>query len=192
MIGDLASGYRAAKRASYEVEAQAACRRDQVRDVLMRDLEAARYAADRAFRQYDAADPQNRLVASELEVRWNRALTHVGDVEARIGAHDASTAHPPLPPLKDLDDLAGELEAVWNAPHSDTRLKKRIVRTLIQEVIADIDVDASEIVLLIHWAGGIHTDLRLPRRRKGQRNSTSADIIAAVRELVDAAKKLIA
>lgn len=73
---------------------------------------------------------------------------------------------------------------MWNAPHSDTRLKKRIVRTLIQEVIADIDDDACEIVLLVHWAGGIHTGLRLPRRRKGQRNSTSADIIAAVRELV--------
>src|ERR1700722_15998984 len=41
-------------------------RRDQVRDALSRDLEAARYAADRAFRQYDAADPANRLVASEL------------------------------------------------------------------------------------------------------------------------------
>jgi hypothetical protein len=63
-------------------------------------------------------------------------------------------------------------------------LKKRIVRTLIQEVIADIDDEASEIVLLIHWAGGVHTELRLPKRRKGQRNSTSADIIAALRQLV--------
>jgi hypothetical protein len=63
-------------------------------------------------------------------------------------------------------------------------LKKRIVRTVVHEVIADIDHDACEIVLLIHWAGGVHTELRLPRRRKGQRNSTSADIIAAVRRLV--------
>lgn len=170
--------------ASVEAEAQAADRRDQVRDVLMRDLEAARYAADRAFRQYDAADPQNRLVAAELETRWNRALTRAGEVEARIVAHDASAAHPALLSLKDIDGLASDLEAVWNAPQSDARLKKRIVRTLIQEVVADIDHDASEIVLLIHWVGGVHTDLRLPRRRKGQRNSTSADIIAAVRELV--------
>ncbi|MEY9688687.1 recombinase family protein [Bradyrhizobium elkanii] len=48
-------------------------RRDQVRDALSRDLEAARYAADQAFRQYDATDPANRLVAGELEARWNRA-----------------------------------------------------------------------------------------------------------------------
>src|SRR5690606_24382571 len=59
--------------AATEVEAQRANRRDQVRDVLGRDLEAARYAANRAFRQYDAADPENRLVTAELEMRWNRA-----------------------------------------------------------------------------------------------------------------------
>ena len=52
--------------------------RDQAREALGRDLEAARYAANRAFRQYDAADPANRLVAGELEARWNRALTHPG------------------------------------------------------------------------------------------------------------------
>jgi hypothetical protein len=43
---------------------------------------------------------------------------------------------------------------------------------------------AAEIVLLIHWIGGIHSEIRLPRRRRGQRNSTSADVIAAVRQLV--------
>ena len=48
-----------------------------------RDLEAARYTADRAFRQYDAADPANRLVAGELEARWNKALAHVAEVEAQ-------------------------------------------------------------------------------------------------------------
>ena len=58
---------------------------------LLRDLEAARYAADRAFRQYDAADPANRLVAGELETRWNKALARVAEVEAKIADHDAAT-----------------------------------------------------------------------------------------------------
>jgi DNA invertase Pin-like site-specific DNA recombinase len=170
--------------AAVEAEAQAARRRDQVREALMRDLEAARYGADRAFRQYDAADPQNRLVAAELEVRWNRALTHVGEIETRIAAHDASIPGPsPLSPAH-LATLATDLRTVWSTPTTDTRLKKRIVRTVIHEVVADIDDKSSEIVLLIHWKGGVHTDLRLPKRRRGQRNSTSADIIAAVRHLV--------
>lgn len=170
--------------AAVEAEARAAERRDQVRDALTRDLQAARYEADRAFRQYDAIDPQNRLVAAELEARWDRALTRAAQVEARIAAHDASTSRPAPPSPNDLSDLAADLKAVWNDPQTDARLKKRVVRTLIREVIADIDDDASEIVLLVHWAGGAHSELRLPRRRKGQRNSTSANVIAAVRRLV--------
>ena len=170
--------------AAAEAEAQAASRRDQVRDALSRDLEAARYAADRAFRQYDAADPENRLVTAELEMRWNRALAHVGEIEGKIAAHDAAIPKP-LPALTtDIAALATDLQTVWSAPTTDARLKKRIVRTVIQEVVADIDDEASEIVLLIHWTGGVHTELRLPKRRRGQRNSTSADIIAAIRQLV--------
>jgi DNA invertase Pin-like site-specific DNA recombinase len=170
--------------AAVEAEAQAARRRDQVREALMRDLEAARYGVDRAFRQYDVADPQNRLVAAELEARWNRALTRVGEIETRIAAHDASIPGPsPLSPAH-LATLATDLRTVWSAPTTDARLKKRIVRTVIHEVVADIHDKASEIVLLIHWKGGVHTELRLAKRRRGQRNSTPANIIAAVRQLV--------
>lgn len=74
--------------AALEADRQEAIQRDEVCDALSRDLEAARYAADHAFRQYDAIDPANRLVAAELERRWNQALTWVSEVEARIAAHD--------------------------------------------------------------------------------------------------------
>jgi transposase len=64
------------------------------------------------------------------------------------------------------------------------RLKDfRRIATLIQEVVADIDPQAAEISLVVQWIGGVHSEIRLPRRRRGQRNSTSADIIAAVRHL---------
>ena len=158
-------------------------RQDQVRDALSRDLEAARHAAERAFRQYNAADPANRLVASELEARWNRALAHAAEVEGKIAKHDAATAAPIADPAS-LGVLASNLKTVWDAPTTDARLKKRIVRTLVHEVVADIDEVASEIVLIVHWVGGAHSELRLPKRRRGQRNSASADIIQAVRQLV--------
>jgi len=165
-------------------EAEAASRRDEVREALLRDLEAARYAADRAFRQYDAADPANRLVAAELEARWNRALLQVAEIEAKIVQHDAAITTRRETPLPSLASLADNLSTVWSAPTTNARLKKRIVRTVIEEVIADIDADAGQIVLIIHWVGGAHTELRLPRRRRGQRNSTRPDIIDAVRQLV--------
>jgi DNA invertase Pin-like site-specific DNA recombinase len=169
--------------AATAAEQEAGQRRDQVRDALGRDLEAARYAADRAFRQYDAADPANRLVTGELEARWNKALAHVAEVEGRIAAHDAATPAVAIDPVL-LGMLASDLKTVWSAPTTDARLKKRIVRTLIQEIVADIDNAAAEIVLVIHWIGGLHSEMRVPRRRRGQRNSTSADVIAAVRQLV--------
>jgi len=165
-------------------EAEAASRRDEVREALLRDLEAARYAADRAFRQYDAADPANRLVAAELEARWNRTLLQVAEIEAKIVQHDAAITTRRETPLPSLASLADNLSTVWSAPTTNARLKKRIVRTVIEEVIADIDADAGQIVLIIHWVGGAHTELRLPRRRRGQRNSTRPDIIDAVRQLV--------
>ena len=170
--------------AAIAAEAEATAQRDEVREALLRDLEAARYAADRAFRQYDAADPANRLVAAELETRWNRALLGVAEVEVKIAEHDAASMPGFERSSPSLAALADDLSAVWSAPTTDARLKKRIVRTVIHEVVADIDADASEIVLLIHWMGGTHSELRLPRRRRGQRNSTAPDIILAVQQLV--------
>ena len=169
--------------AATAAEKEAGGRRDQVREALGRDLEAARYAADRAFRQYDAADPANRLVAGELEARWNRSLTHAAEVEAKIAAHDAAMPVASVDPLT-LGLLATNLKAVWSAPTTDARLKKRIVRTIIQEVVADINDAAAEIVLVVHWIGGVHSEMRLPKRHRGQRNSTSVDVITAVRQLV--------
>lgn len=145
-------------------------------------MPSARYAADRAFRQYDAADPENRLVAGELEARWNRALARVAACQARIADHDAAAPRRARAPVS-FGALAEDLRAVWSAPTTDARLKKRIVRTLVHEAVADLDEEAAEIVLTLHWVGGAHTEHRLPRRRRGQRTSTPADVVEAVRTL---------
>jgi DNA invertase Pin-like site-specific DNA recombinase len=153
----------AAVEAARRAQSQASTQRDDAREAMVRDLEAARYATNRAFRQYDAADPENRFVSGELEARWNRALTRVAACEARIAEHDAAVP-PPVPAPVSFDALAGDFQTVWSAPTTDARLKKRIVRTL-------------------HWVGGAHTEHRLPRRRRGQRTSTPADVVQAVRSL---------
>ena len=163
---------------------EAAHQRDDVLEVWQRDLEAARYAAHRAQKQYDATDPENRLVADELERRWNQALQHVHEIEARIDQHGQGQRQIPVPPREEFENLAADLEAVWNGPHADARLKKRLIRTLIHEIVVDVDADAGEVILVIHWKGGVHTELRLPRRRRGQNSTqTSKDIIEAVRML---------
>jgi DNA invertase Pin-like site-specific DNA recombinase len=153
---------------------------EDVLEALRRDLEAASYAARRAQRQYDAADPENRLVAGELERRWNEALQRVQEIEARIEAQGAHCREPSATPAE-FAGLAGHLDLVWNDPRTDASLKKRIVRMLIQEVIADVDSDAGEIKLVIHWKGGVHTEVRVPRRRRGYNNGhTDKTLIEAV------------
>lgn len=169
----------AAVQASQEISSQ----QDAMLEALERDLQAARYAAKRAQKQYDAADPENRLVAEELERRWNESLEHVRELELRMEQHRASRDSAPPATLEEFTGLAEELEAVWNSPQPDARLKKRIVRALMHEVLVDVDHETNEVVVVIHWQGGVHTELRVPRRRRGSATRTSTDIIEAVRVL---------
>ncbi len=157
---------------------------DEVRAALERDLEAARYEAQRARKQYDAVDPENRLVADELERRWEQALLRVRALEQRLAGEQSEGERDLSATTEEFQDLAADLEAVWHGAGTDVRLKKRMVRALIQEVVVDVDATAGEVVLIIHWRGGVHTELRLPRRRRGQCTHTSQDIVAAVRQLV--------
>jgi DNA invertase Pin-like site-specific DNA recombinase len=153
-------------------------------DALARDLQAARYRAHRAERQYEASDPENRLVTQELERRWNAALLEVQRIEARMEAETKSMQSPPPGTLEEFQDLAGDLETLWNDPHIDFRAKKRLLRALIREVLVDIEEATSEIVVLIHWKGGVHTPLRLKRRRPGQHSHcVPENIVEAVRTL---------
>lgn len=174
----------AAVEAAVVASEAAAHQHDEVLNAWTRDLEAARYAARRAQKQYDATDPDNRLVADELERRWNQALQRVREIEARIDQHVQGQRQVVVPTREEFEDLAADLATVWNGPQADVRLKKRLVRTLIHEIVVDTDAEAGEVILIIHWKGGMHTELRLPRRRRGQnRTQTSKDIVAAVRTL---------
>jgi DNA invertase Pin-like site-specific DNA recombinase len=166
---------------AYEGESR---KQDEVIAALQRDLQAARYQAQRAHKQYDTADPENRLVADELERRWNQALQRVQELEARIEQQSGSLKQTPAPTKDEFVELATQLEAIWHDPESDARLKKRIVRSLIEEVVVDVDADKAEIILAIHWKGGLHTEVRVPRRRRGQHNAqTTPETLDAVRVL---------
>jgi hypothetical protein len=163
---------------------QQAQARSEVLGVLHRDLQAARYRAERAERQYEATDPQNRLVAQELERRWNVALQEVRGIESRIASESGCEQAPIVGTLEEFKDLASDLEALWSDPQADERTKKRLLRALIREIVVDIDEQTSEVVLLIHWKGGVHTPLRLPRRRRGQSSGqTPKDVVEAARVL---------
>jgi hypothetical protein len=155
----------------------------EIMSVLEKELEAARYAAHRAENQFESADPDNRLVASELERRWNQALQKVRDAALRIEEQREQQQVEAVRP-EEFDNLARDFEAVWDHPASDALLKRRIVRTLIEEIVVDIDDQHSEVIAFVHWKGGIHTELRVARLRRGRnRAQTPRDTVEAVRVL---------
>ncbi len=157
---------------------------DAVLQALQTDLQAAKYQASRAQRQYDATDPENRLVADELERRWNAALKAVAELEHRIAEHQATQLPVGKNDWDTLSNLAEDLESVWESKQCDERLKKRIIRLLIKEILVDLDEPRGEIQLTIHWHGGVHTELVVPRKKRGSATRTDTDIIEAVRSLV--------
>jgi hypothetical protein len=80
--------------------------------------------------------------------------------------------------------LAQDLPAVWNSPGTEAGLKQRIVRILVEELVVNVDEEKREIVLLIHWAGGRHSELRVSKRGTGQHGqSTGMEAIEVIRQM---------
>jgi hypothetical protein len=140
----------------------------EVRQAVVRELEEAQYAASLAERRYEAVDPTKRLVARELESRWNTALERVVELEERIAHLDSAMTSRPRIDREALMALAHDLPAVWNAAGTDARTKQRLTRILIQEVVIDLDDASNEAVVTIHWIGGRHSELRVARVRTGR------------------------
>jgi DNA invertase Pin-like site-specific DNA recombinase len=141
---------------------------DDVRQATRRDLEHARYEASLASRRYEAVDPAKRLVARELESRWNIALERVTELEQRLVRMDGQAASRPQVDREGLLTLAHDLASAWNAPGATMRTKQRLTRVLIQEVVIDLDDARDEVAMTVHWTGGRHTEIRVARVRTGR------------------------
>ncbi|MGH7267399.1 MAG: helix-turn-helix domain-containing protein, partial [Candidatus Rokuibacteriota bacterium] len=134
---------------------------------------------------YDAVEPEHRLVAETLEQRWNAALAHVRALEARRAAlATEAERHRPADP-DSLLALAEEFPRVWASAATDIRTKKRVVRLLIEEIVAKAGpAPQPQIECLIHWQGGKHSQLVIPRNRTGHhRRCTDRAIVDVVRDL---------
>jgi len=135
-------------------------------------LKQARYEATLARRQYDAVDPDNRLVAGELERRWNETLLTVRTLEEQVEAIEARRQ----PALSDgeregLMRLGADLEQAWSHPAATIATRKRIVRAVLSEIVVRV-VDGY-IELVLHWQGGDHTPLKVKKNTSGKHRWTA-------------------
>ncbi len=173
-------GIEAALHAS-QLSAQAD---QEQRTALRLAFERAQYEAQRAKRQYDLVDPENRLVASELEARWNSALQNVTELKTRL----ESLAEAPSLTAEQktrLFELGADLPQLWSDPRAPIELKKQILRLVIEEIVVKGAPESAEYRLQIHWAGGVHTELIVPRNKCGHHARRADDkVIELVGELV--------
>jgi excisionase family DNA binding protein len=145
------------------------------------ELQQARYEASLAERRYAACDPDNRLIAAQLEKSWETALQGVEACEARLDTLRAPDSHSVVP---DFVGLADDLKAAWNAPSTSMRARQRLLRALVVDIVADVDEAAREVVLIIHWRGGQHSSIRVRKPKTGEHGCvTSGEALDIIRSM---------
>jgi DNA invertase Pin-like site-specific DNA recombinase len=146
-------------------------------------LQQAHFEASHARRQYDAVDPANRLVAGELERRWNEALQDMRRIEGEIAVLVARK--PALLSEQErqhLMQLGADLELAWSHPAATAATRKRILRAAVHEIVVRIEVGFIQMIL--HWQGGDHTALKLKMNGVGKHRWTiPEDTLSLIRGL---------
>ena len=148
------------------------------RHILELDLQKARYEASLAERRYAACDPDNRLIAAQLEKSWETALRRVEACQARLepAAHDITqTAN-----ATDFVGLAKDLETAWTSRNVSMRSRQQLLRALVVDIIADVDEAARDVIFTIHWRGGQHSQLRVRKPKSGEHGCHTPDEALAV------------
>ena len=132
-------------------------------------LEQARYEARWAERQYNGVDPENRLVAGELERRWNERLERVAELE-RTYAQAEREAEWSLTKEERtaIAELSQDLPAVWRAETTTDRERKQLIRMAIESVQLDGVREAGKIEIQIHWRSGTVTEHIVRRPAPGE------------------------
>jgi DNA invertase Pin-like site-specific DNA recombinase len=151
-----------------------------------RQLEQARYAAAKAERRYQAVDPENRLVARGLETAWEKALTELAAAEAELVKREK--ARPKALTTEERATvlaLGDDLEAVWDAATTTDKDRKRLLRTLLEEVNITVERDHTDgrAELVLRWKGGAISELTVPIKRKPPKIRTDEDTVELVRRL---------
>jgi DNA invertase Pin-like site-specific DNA recombinase len=146
-------------------------------------VERARYAADRAERAFVACEPENRLVARTLEARWEARLTDLAEAEAALAVQ--AQAQPALPGPDQLAATIADLPALWAAPTTSDKDRKRLLRTLLADVtLTPSASDSAQISVGLRWKSGASQQVQVTRRKNAyQLRATSPAAIELARRI---------
>jgi DNA invertase Pin-like site-specific DNA recombinase len=147
-------------------------------------LERARYDAERAERRYRQVEPEHRLVARGLEREWEQALQALAAAEAELSLREQQRPRTLTPAEREqLLTLGADLGRVWSAPTTSDRDHKQLLRTLLEEVIVDVDRERRQATLTPRWRGGALSELAVPLPQRQPSIRTDEDTIALLERL---------
>ena len=114
--------------------------------------------------------------------RWNERLEAVQALEEELARRQSQEAAFGPNEERELAALGRDVQRVWHHPHSDSTLKKRIIRAVVKEIVVSMSSDV--VTAVIHWEGGDHSEIRFPRTRSGEhRWKTDVETERIIREL---------
>ena len=166
---------------SQAIAARQAANTEQ-RRALELQLQQLDYEVQKAFDQYNAVDARNRLVAAELERRWNIKMEAREELKRKIAALQVE---PPLTSQQEaaLRELGRNFAQVWHDPTCPMEVKKKIVHTVVEELVVTLDQDTRVILFLIHWKGGVHTRFELLKPKSPFGKQTSLEALEIIRSM---------
>lgn len=140
------------------------------------------YEATRAFEQYNEVDPRNRLVAAELERRWNEKLEELDKMKKQLSETENEVKTLSDEEKQRIVHLGEKFKDVWESEACSSVNKKKIIRTVVEEVVVDMDEDEM-LQFIIHWKGGAHTEFKMKKPVSGAGQKTAMEDIEIIRKM---------
>ena len=153
------------------------------RIALSSKLEQLEYEAKKAFEQYDAVDARNRLVASELERRWNEKLENIEATKQRLASLNGKRYSLSAEEEARILAMGDNFTEIWQSHHCPPALKKMIFRTVVEEIVVRTDTEKKTLEFTVHWKGGTHTQLTMERPRSATDCATSMEALEVIRRM---------
>lgn len=153
------------------------------RATLTSKLEQLEYEAKRAFEQYDVVDARNRLAAAELERRWNEKLQQIETTQQQLSSLEGKRYSLSSEEEARVLSMGENFAEVWQSDSCPPTLKKMIFRTAIEEIIVRTDAKKETLHFMIHWNGGVHTQLEMDRPRSATETATPTEALDVIRRM---------
>jgi hypothetical protein len=170
-------------KASIKATKMLSIKEEDKNKALEQKINQLEYETNRAFEQYNEVDPRNRLVAGELERRWNEKLVELESAKKSLTNAEKERCNISDEEKGKILALGDNFSKVWENQNCSNSLRKKITRTVIKEVIVNLNEEKQMLKFIIHWEGGCHTEFEMLKPVSGVGQKTSLEDLELIRKM---------